>query len=733
VTGAAAAPPSFSTPLEINAADDLSDAAEPSIEVDSHGQVYVSGPASLPFGGCPFWEVDLDLRTSAYRGTIDTDHEGVGGGDCDISLSDNPSGTHDQVSVTSLWLGNLTSNTTSDGGATWAPVANPVSQQVFGVDRQWQASDRALDRHYLTVHDLATTNIQSAVSIDGGYQYVQNTPAIDPTTTAQALTSPVGIRGTVGGGNSFGPTVIDPSTHKLYVPFVAPAGNTSELNGIYLAEGDPCTPGPCTPGLPAGPITWTDHLAYAGPLTAGLGDNFPAVAIDGAGVVHLAWTGDAGKPATAGSGQDANRVFTIHSAPRQVAAGSWSTPQAVDPGTGNANVFPWLVAGSAGRVGLAWYSSTLAPACVGPAPVDPSTDVNDDCRNVWSVSYASSANANDAAPSWDVSTVSPGPIHNGAVCTGGLSCDDPTGTPTGTRVLLDFFDVAVDALGRPTIVYNSDVRVPGTADIRVTRQCTGTSLTGVELVGGCGGGTDPTPSPTTGGTACPGGGAGFLDKPGDATEVLVPGETPLPNDPALDLLDGDVSWAAATSTAVFRARLADLGAPPLAGDTYLRWQVRFAGDTTTYNVSATVPADGSPATYAIDDGGLGFAATSGSVDRATGVIEIRVPSSAYQAVQAGNTALTADRRLDLTDVLAQRNAAIATPTADTADTLCDGALAQPTVSSPSPTPSETTTPSPTPTATASASPTPTPTPSETPSPTTSCSPKPNGKEKCPRK
>ena len=65
---------------------------------------------------------------------------------------------------------------TTDGGATWKTVANSASQQAFVVDRQWQASDPALGRHYLTVHD-GTANIQTSVSTDDGYQYVQNREA----------------------------------------------------------------------------------------------------------------------------------------------------------------------------------------------------------------------------------------------------------------------------------------------------------------------------------------------------------------------------------------------------------------------------------------------------------------------------------------------------------------------------------------------------------------------------
>ena len=650
--------------------------AEPSIEVDSHGQVYVSAPVGVPNGGCPFWEVDPDARTSAYRGTIDIDHFGVGGGDCDISLTDNPAAgaTHDVASITSLSLANLTSNTTSDGGETFQTVANPASQQVFGVDRQWQVADRGLDRHYLTVHDLATNNIQVSVAIDGGYQYVQNTPAIDPTTTPQGLfLVPAGNNETPHTfGNSFGTTIVDPTTHKLYIPFVAsapPPSSGSGLNAVYVAEGDPCALAPCERGMPAGPIQWTNHLAYRGPDGVALDDGFPAIAIDAAGVVHVAWTGDSTKAATAGPGQDANRVFVIHAKPGDVSEGSWSVPLAVDPGTAYSNEFPWLVAGSAGSVGVAWYSSKLGTECIGVAGA--TSDVHDDCRNEWTVSYASSSDANSASPTWTVSQVSQGLVHKGSICTGGLGCAE------GTRTLLDFFDVALDAQGAPNFAYNSDMRAPGTADIHYTRQCTGTTLTGFALGSTCG---TTTTDPVDTGTVCPGDRAGFVDGAGDATEVLVPGATPLPSDPALDLLDGSVSWDSATSTALFRSRVADLAAVPLAGDQYFRWVVAFTGDTTAYTLSAHRVAGSAP-TFQISSTTLDGKPLDGDFDEATDTVLIRLPSNAFQAFKSGNTALTPTRVATVTSVVGQRSVdggvLVFTPTADTADVTCSGTLAPP--------------------------------------------------------
>ncbi len=542
----AATGPRFVAPVALNDASGASTlGAEPSIEVDSKGQVYVSAPAGVPTGGCPFWNVHPDTRNAKglpydYRGTIDTDHGSIGGGDCDVSITPQPGAAYDQVSVTSLSLANLTSNTTKDGGKTFTTVANPASQQVFGVDRQWQASDPGLGRHYLSVHDLATTNIQVSVSTDGGYQYVQNTPAINP----QQAPGAVGL-----GGNHFGTTVVDPVTHKLYIPFLAPGPDEpsgGNEHAVWVAEGDPCATVACTPGAPAGPISWTDHLVYSAPASVKLSHIFPAIAIDRAGTVYVAWTGDTTKAADSSPGdQAANHIFVTHSRPRVVTAGSWTTPRAIDGGVAHSNMFPWLIAGERGQVAAVWYSGRLAGDAACGARSGTATDddgVNNNCRNAWRVVYAQTRNGDTARPSWSHSPASP-VVHHGSVCDSGTACL----TFGGDRTLLDFFDVALDQLGRPNIAYVSDVRAPGTADVQYTRQCAGTTLTGVTLPAKCG----PLGAKPAACTAD----AAYTDASGDANAVLG-NSTPLPSDPALDVVGG--SLATTAEGVALTTRLLDL-------------------------------------------------------------------------------------------------------------------------------------------------------------------------------
>ena len=57
-----------------------------------------------------------------------------------------------------------------------APAEMDRRFYAFVVDRQWQASDPGLGRHYLTVHD-STANIQVSVSTDGEVSPIE-TPLI---------------------------------------------------------------------------------------------------------------------------------------------------------------------------------------------------------------------------------------------------------------------------------------------------------------------------------------------------------------------------------------------------------------------------------------------------------------------------------------------------------------------------------------------------------------------------
>lgn len=446
-------------------------AAEPSIEVDSAGTPYVTGPNGVPTGGCPFWTIDPNASGLGYTfdGRFDTDKNGIGGGDCDVT-STGPG----QIGVSSLSLANLTTNTSTDGGKTWRDQANPFGQQVFGTDRQWQAVDNGLGVTYLTVHDLYTSDIQVATSYDGGYTYLQNNPAITPDTMAAAADA-----------NHFSPTVIGPD-HKLYIAFVAPAnaaenaqvqvtGNAGLSNWnehvVYLAVGDPCAV-TCAEGQ-VGPIAWSNYVVYTGPNGQDYGHDFPAIAVDsnkdasGASTVYVGWAGD-----TASTSTNQINVATVKVTDDGVAAGA---PVAVSaPLNAHSNMFPWLEAGDGGRADVVWYYGAPISTSDGKCPPGVTGVKNDNngvannCFQDWYVGFSQTL---DSGSTWSTPVAASPVVHHGSVCDQGLNCN----LNGGDRTLLDFFDMAIDPNGAANIAYAEDIDSPGNATIVYARQCAGSS------------------------------------------------------------------------------------------------------------------------------------------------------------------------------------------------------------------------------------------------------------------
>ncbi len=600
---AAAPPPAFkfNPPLALldgNGAN--TGAAEPSIDVDTPGNVYVTGPRGVPTGGCPFWTIhpgtfDSNGLPYEYRGAFDTYHGSVGGGDCDIThgaRSPLPFGdTADDVAVSSLSLANLTTNMTQDAGATFRTPANTVGGgQMFGVDRQWQAADRDLGTYYLIVHDANVQNIQSAISYDGGYQYVSNTPAIDANTLPAAQQD-----------NHFSTIAVDTRTHKLYVAFVAPANaqeNAKDAqNGymvlnehvVYVAVGDPCATTPCVKGQPLGPISWTDYKAYAAPSGQDLAHIFPSITIDrgdrtGAHKnLYIGWIGATARKST-------NRFNMIHASVDDPT--HWSAPITIDDGKNHSNMFPWLVAGRSGVVDAAWYGGKLVGSgSTCPAGTEGATDdsegVNNNCFNQWRVTFAQITNATSSTPTVTRSFAS-GINHRGSICDQGLNCD----LEGGDRSLLDFFDVALDPAGGANLAFVVDE-----SQIVYTRQCTGLSATtGLAISRPCGplAPTPPPPAPVCG-TRSSHAATVVHDATGDSQNP-----TGAPTNGSVDALA--VSVADAGANVDVTLKVADLQDPgvPQPGTADLYYYVTWVGpDGTQYGVEHDEPVPANAKTFVV--------------------------------------------------------------------------------------------------------------------------------------
>jgi hypothetical protein len=643
----AAKPPAFRfTPglalLDNNGA--TTGAAEPTIKVDSLGHIYVTGPEGVPNGGCPLWYVHPDTLNAQglpyeYRGKFDNiaGNQAFGGGDCDLATGGAaPANGFDNLAASSLTLSNLTVNQSSDGGATFQTPANPFGQQVFGDDRQWNAADTPLGRVYMTVHDVATDNIQISVSTDGGYTYVSNNPAISAVPGTCGETAPDSCLGAATMDNHFGNIVVNPTTHMLYTVYVAPANaaenaaaqSGSNLNEhvVYVAVGDPCATVACTPGGVPGPITWTDYPVYSAPTGTDLAHIFPSIGIDAGGTVYVTFS-------------DTLKISLMRSITPDTGAG-WTVPVTVKGSdTAHSSMFPWVVGGRAGVADLVWYDAFLPTpqhpgtassnhACdSGTEPTDDSQGVNNNCHNQWDVDFsqATFGSAANAVPAFKASDAGYKAVHYGSLCDQGLTCT----TGAGDRTLLDFFQIALDPQGGANIAYADDASHPGTADIIYTRQCKGPSAISTSPISNSCGALIPPPPPlptkTCAGTHV------VKDASGDAVNPSgAPGDTS-----QADITNVAFSTDSVAHTLTTTMTLASLTSPPqpLAGtsDTYYYVVWSFGGNTYATLASEPQP-DATAYSYGPFDPTTNQLTTAnaatGSVTAGTpGTISVTVPLS----------------------------------------------------------------------------------------------------------
>ncbi|MFL5796406.1 MAG: hypothetical protein ACJ77A_00535 [Actinomycetota bacterium] len=207
------------------------------------------------------------------------------------------------------------------------------------------------------------------------------------------------------------------------------------------------------------------HIAVAG--TSMLA-HWPAIAIDSAGTLYLTWDTQVRKAGTSGGCDGAetplaNSIMLTYS---KDGGATWAKPITVaHPGT--TVLWPWMVAGSAGNVSVAWYQ------------YDRVTDPDCGTGKV----YVYDANVYHATGARTISKVNASGryVHEGGICQGGTTC-----VATGQdRRLGDYLTDAVDQNGC-VIIATGDTRLldPATGGPLPTarplfiKQNAGVSLTG---------------------------------------------------------------------------------------------------------------------------------------------------------------------------------------------------------------------------------------------------------------
>lgn len=424
---------------------------EPEVQVDQFGTIYASATNGVP-GGSDFFRSTDGGQTFAYLGEPDgsqtstTSNQqavGAGGGDDNLLLGKpfvllnasnnvviNSTG---RIYLSSLWLGSSTVATSINQGNNWVPSQSPVA----GQDRQWGIAEGTstyyIDTSELVAGTAGQTNIVIVQSTDGGASFPRGA-FIGQATSAQA-------------SNVQGPLAVAPDG-TIYAIYVPPGFG----NEIVLSV----CPGPCTlPLLPlsAANTPFRSHVIIRFPTEFSAANIFPQVAVDTAGNVYVSWS-------------DGRNVYLMSSTD---GGNSWSTPVKVNSGTQAFTALePWLHAGDAGRVGIAFRAT-------GTPSYNPN-DFEANAKAQWTMDYAFTPDALDQTPTFYQTPVSGGSdlpngvTHVGSICTNGLAC------PGSTRNLLEYSAFTVDGFGNANFVFSEDANTPSQIGAAVTdfvKQTTG--------------------------------------------------------------------------------------------------------------------------------------------------------------------------------------------------------------------------------------------------------------------
>jgi hypothetical protein len=468
---------------------------EPSVRVDVRGNCYVGGIRGVP-GGVDVWRFDLDpsspgydaqLRSPTYLGQPDAFAPGDtvggkdGGGDIDIATSFPPGSTVPALTIVSLAAANISSAVSTDRGDHFA--LSPAVADFPADDRQWIEADGDAVVYQMYRAPIPATGLWVQRSTDHGVNW-----------GAASLVSPT--------GTTPGYIDVDHRNGAIYVSHVS-------SNAVFVSH-----------STDAG-ATWTTSTVDN---STSHGNLFDPVKVGDDGTVYVTWS-------------DGFDIYLAHSTD---AGNTWSAPVKVNGPESHVALFPWLEAGSAGRVALVWFGTDHA--------------TNDNGAD-WRVQSAITLDATANDPTFHRAEVSDHVVHSSNISLGGLGVDTPV-TPQQNRNLCDYFQVAIDPLGGCVVAFTDDHN-DFDGHTFVARQLAGPSLY-ASANGGSGrlATVTPLPLPTPDPSA-----PELVDFLHDATGSSL---QPIPTDNPFDLLSVDYRCAVQGSAPMLEVdiRVSDLSTTP---------------------------------------------------------------------------------------------------------------------------------------------------------------------------
>jgi hypothetical protein len=301
-----------------------------------------------------------------------------------------------RVYDTGIDLANDAIFSSNDGGLTW----DKGNVNCHDGDRPWLAGAKK-DEAFMAA-DGNTSGHVIVRSADGG----------DSCETQE-------IPDNADGRNGYGKLYYDHNTEQLMEPELY-FDNDGNVKAIGLATWN------------RGDKEFTPHLISNTTLFG----HFPSIAIDAADNIYLTWdTNERDPNVKTGCGGDPaplpNKILMAVSKDHGI---TWSVRTVAAPASARV-LWPWAVAGDAGRVNIVWYQTdkVVDPDCAGDTTPPPK----------YSLMTAQIFDAAGDSPAVTVADAAGRPISAGGVCQGGTTC-----VATGQdRRLGDYFTNAVDQRG----------------------------------------------------------------------------------------------------------------------------------------------------------------------------------------------------------------------------------------------------------------------------------------------
>jgi hypothetical protein len=417
--------------------------AEPSIWADAFNCLYATSPGnpdvwkSVNNGG-----LFVKLPTPPVLPT--------GGGDEDIITLPSPT-RPTPVYLADLAIATVSIRKSTDGGQSFfSPGTGGTAGELnASSDRQWIIPDvnGANTTIYEMDHEFVSEAIRFAASVNDS-----------PWATITGITDPE-LQGSTLPNTNPGPVFVNHTTHTVYGVFTSSIPTTNALQppfgkqpNVWVASGA----GTPTAGLAPGPFT--DHPVFKGVIDSptapappagtetfgtSAANDFPAGDVDAGGNVYAAWA----------MNNSRTNQYAVWFAASHDGGNTFYGPFQISAGTGSAEM-PWVTGGDAGKVEIIFYYSA--------DPGDPNT-----ASLHWNAMFAQSLNANSREPVFTVSQMSDHIMHFGPICNQGILCG------SGTRVLLDFFEISIGPDGLANVVFADSGNANSPTQITYARQLTG--------------------------------------------------------------------------------------------------------------------------------------------------------------------------------------------------------------------------------------------------------------------